>query len=119
MCLTAIEVTADVPAVITWKYFFDIFQLSAFKLWGLSLSVAILLKILQHWIEHSLLVPIFYMVIPALFYLIIFSIGISIDTLRKQGWLFQLPQANEAPFWTFWTYFNFPVIDWRAIAGKN
>jgi SulP family sulfate permease len=36
--------------------------------------------------------------------------------LREMGWLFTLPSATESPFWLFWTFYDFNVVDWSAIA---
>ncbi|KAJ3383273.1 hypothetical protein HDU92_004274 [Lobulomyces angularis] len=37
------------------------------------------------------------------------------ETLRLSGWLFSLPKNNgEVPFYTYWTYFDFSLIDVEA-----
>jgi len=40
------------------------------------------------------------------------------DTLTEKGWLLKLNYSEDegnAPFYTFWTYFNFKKVQWSAI----
>ncbi|KAJ3274174.1 hypothetical protein HDV01_003457 [Terramyces sp. JEL0728] len=68
-----------------------------------------------NFVDHPMLVPIFYAVIPFLFYIVVFSIGIPLDELRKLGWLFNFESANDAPFYIFWTFFDFKQVKWSAV----
>ncbi|KAJ3254399.1 hypothetical protein HK103_007193 [Boothiomyces macroporosus] len=124
LILTGIEVTAHVPPVINFEYFVEIFKLSNFTLWGsrftqtdYSFAAALVLKLLQHFVEHPMLVPVFYAVIPLLFYIVVFSIGMPLDELRKLGWLFNFESANDAPFYIFWTFFDFKQVKWSAVVA--
>lgn len=115
---TGVEVTSGIETASTHlSYYREIFQLQAFRLWGTSLAVAVFLKLLQKRITHPLFVPIFYVCVPAVFYFIVLISGVSIETLRKERWLFEVPGGKQAPFWTFWTYFKFSEVQWSAIPG--
>ena len=49
------------------------------------------------------------------FYIVVLSAGIPIEKLRNDGWLFGVPGGKQAPFWTYWTYFDMGAVRWRAI----
>lgn len=106
---------------ISLEFLNNIFKLEYFKIWGSSLGVAIALKLFQIFTKfgsHPLFVPAYYLVIPIMFYVIAFSSGCSIDALRDQGWLFDLKPSNQdqnLPFWEFWTYYDFALVDWNAL----
>ncbi|KAI8927111.1 sulfate transporter family-domain-containing protein [Entophlyctis helioformis] len=117
LLFTGIEVTAGVKPGMALTYLWDIFQPSALKLWGSSLAVALVLKTIQRHISHPLLVPVFYATVPAIFYAIVLPLGLSIDSLRQYGWLFDLPASADTPFWTFWTYIDMGVVNWSAVAA--
>jgi SulP family sulfate permease len=115
LLFTGIEVTAKVAPDISLDYLFEIFTLSKFMLWGSCIAGALVLKILQHFVSHPMLIPLFYASLPALFYIIVFSVGISLDELRDHGWLFHFDSGKVAPFYEFWTYFDFSVVNWTAV----
>lgn len=103
------------------------------KLWLSALALAIFLKLVHSKIQHHLLVPAFYTFVPLAFYAIAVGIcGYSISELRDMGWLFDLPSSSSSvsssssssplsstlpPFYTFWTYFDFSLIDASALAA--
>ena len=115
------EVTSGLKPEISLEFFNTIFQLKYFKIWGSSLGVAIALKmfqILTKFGSHPLFVPAYYLVIPVLFYLIAFLSGFSIHSLHETGWLFDLKYTNHdqnVPYYEFWTYYNFSLVDWNAL----
>ena len=118
LIITGIEVTAHVePRLLSKQYYVDIFKFDAFKLWGSSFAVAIVLKVIQRFTSHPLLVPLFYAIVPLIFYGVVASAGMSLESLRKDGWLFDLPSSGEAPFYTFWQYVDVGAIDWSALAA--
>ncbi|KAJ3279289.1 hypothetical protein HK104_001585 [Borealophlyctis nickersoniae] len=113
---TGIEVTSHVPLPSHPIAFIrTIFTPPAIQLWGTSLLLALFLKALQNKVTHPLFVPIYYVCIPVVFYIIVAIGGWSITELRKEGWLFDVPEGEEAPFWTFWTWYKFSEVQWSAI----
>ncbi|KAJ3414674.1 hypothetical protein HDV05_006209 [Chytridiales sp. JEL 0842] len=114
--VTGIEVTCGVEPELSLEFIKNIFEWENAFLWGSSLLIALFLKMLQRRITHPLFVPLFYVAIPIVFYLVVFIFGVQMETLRKLGLLFRLPPGEQAPFWTFWTYFNgMRDIHWYAI----
>ncbi|KAJ3040061.1 hypothetical protein HDV00_011510 [Rhizophlyctis rosea] len=113
---TGVEVTSGVPTEpANPQYYLDIFSPSALRLWGTSLALAVLLKLMQRRVTHALFVPMYYVVVPVIFYIVVLSAGIPIQQLRDDGWLFGVPGGKQAPFWTYWTYFDMRIVDWGAI----
>ena len=80
-----------------------------------SLFTALLLKFLQAVSDHEHLIPVFYIAVPALFYLVSLLSGVSIDELRGTGWLLHLDVKN-APLYTFWTFYDINAVNWRTWA---
>ena len=63
-----------------------------------------------------MLVPLFYAAVPVVFYIIIFFIGVPLEKLRELGWLFSFQGGGDVPFYIFWTYFDFALVDWKAVS---
>ncbi|KAI8644152.1 sulfate transporter family-domain-containing protein, partial [Parasitella parasitica] len=115
---TGIEVAGrlDENLVYTIPMFKKIFlDLHVFSLWFSALAVAILLRLIQYRITSPLVVPAFFMTLPLAFYLIVFICGLDINNVREAGWIFPLVESN-LPFWHFYTYYDFTLVDWRAVA---
>ncbi|KAJ3222593.1 hypothetical protein HK099_002105 [Clydaea vesicula] len=101
--VTGIKVTSRVTAGLgNYDDLLKLFEPKILMLWSSSLILAISLKCIQKKIKHPLFVPCFYS-------------SVNIETLRLSGWLFSLPKNNgEVPFYTYWTYFDFSLIDVEA-----
>ncbi|KAE8233636.1 hypothetical protein CF326_g1316 [Tilletia indica] len=97
----------------TLKFFFQSSHVVA--LWLIPLSLAILLRIITARFTHPLVVPAYFVFIPFLFYAIAFPIGYSFASLRKDGWVFDIGSAADAPFWRFYTYFDLTQTSWMAL----
>lgn len=87
----------------TFKFLF--LNAHVFALWSSAFGLALLLRLLQHKIRHPFLVPVFFMLVPALFYTIVALAGWDWDMLRNNGWVFPMPEGN-APGWQFYSYFG-------------
>ncbi|KAI8091871.1 sulfate transporter family-domain-containing protein [Thamnidium elegans] len=94
------------------KIFLDTHVLS---LWSSALAVAILLRLIQYRITSPMVVPVFFMTLPLAFYAIVFVLGLDVQNVRDAGWIFPLVES-DTPFWHFYTYYDFKLVDWRAVA---
>lgn len=98
----------------TLKYFFQSEKMIA--LWGIPLLLAIVLKIIAGRIHHPLLMPGYFLAITPIFYLIsVTFLGMPLDKLRYEGWIFDIGSAGEAPFWRYLTYLDFSQTSIRAL----
>ncbi|KAF9361482.1 hypothetical protein BGX26_002832 [Mortierella sp. AD094] len=115
--ITGIEISSRMTKELTYsletlKFLFG--NHHVFALWTSALSLALLLRLLQHKIRHPFLVPVFFMVVPGVFYVIVAIAGFEWEMLRANGWVFPLP-ATEAPGWQFYSYFNLRLTNWEAV----
>lgn len=58
--------------------------------------------------------PAFFLLIPIVFYIIVFAAHIPISTLRENGWIFQLQGVNT-PWYEFYKMFDFKATDFGAV----
>ncbi|KAJ1921736.1 hypothetical protein H4219_000469 [Mycoemilia scoparia] len=111
---TGLEVSSRIPISFTLDTLVKLFEPDTFALWGSSLMVAIVLRSLNAQIPHPLFVPIFFISVLVLFYFVTWCLGISLNTLRATGWVFELPDTN-VPFYHFYTLFDLSATNWNAI----
>ncbi|TPX30574.1 hypothetical protein SmJEL517_g05888 [Synchytrium microbalum] len=112
---TGVEVTTAIKPSFAWEYIKEICMPSALKLWGTAFLLAMGLKLVQKRFDHPLFVPAFYMCVPLAFYAIVAMLGVPLDKLRHDGWLFDLPAGGEGSFSTFWTYYDFGATRWDCL----
>ncbi|CAO3593500.1 unnamed protein product [Absidia cylindrospora] len=115
---TGIEVSArlDEDLEYTWPMMKLLFgDLHTFSLWFSAFAVALLLRLLQHKLKSPMVVPLFFMALPLVFYLIVWIAGLDVHQVRDGGWIFPLVDSN-VPFWHFYTYYDFTLVDWKAVA---
>ncbi|KAF9316809.1 hypothetical protein BG003_001538 [Podila horticola] len=117
LIITGLEVSSRMTTSLTYsldtlKFLF--LDHHVFALWSSAFGLALLLRLLQHKIRHPFLVPVFFMVVPGLFYLIVFLAGFDYDMLRANGWVFAMPEG-DAPGWQFYSYFDLKKTNWTAI----
>ncbi|KAJ1652535.1 hypothetical protein IWQ61_007151 [Dispira simplex] len=111
---TALEITGQVVLHFDLATLWTLFQPHVLALWGSSLLLALLLRVLCHRFTHPFFIPSFFLVVPVLFYAIAMSLGCSMTQLRDEGWVFQLPDA-DVPFYNFYLKFDFASIHWPAL----
>ncbi|CAZ82138.1 unnamed protein product [Tuber melanosporum] len=115
---TGLEVSARLDGNL--NYNLEVLQLlvkpATLVLWTVPLFLAIILIIIQRFIKHPLIVPLYFLSIPAVFYLVVLAVpNLNIASLRDQGWVFELPQAG-VPFYHFYTLYGHEV-NWKALAS--
>ncbi|KAJ3102323.1 hypothetical protein HDU96_009667 [Phlyctochytrium bullatum] len=116
--VTGIEVTTGgLKPELSLEFLQALVEPSHLILWGSALGLAMFLKLMQTRIHHPLFVPLFYVAVPVLFYVIALGfLRMSIEDLRDRGFLFRMPPGDPVPFYTFWTYFNgFQGVRWDAL----
>ncbi|PIA17776.1 hypothetical protein COEREDRAFT_80130 [Coemansia reversa NRRL 1564] len=111
---TALEITSRLKLEASWSILHDLFEPKTLGLWSSSFALAILLRVLNARFTSPLFVPVFFMIVPAVFYVTTALLGLSMETLRAKGWVFELPDAG-VPFYHFYTLFNFGNTDWRVV----
>lgn len=98
----------------TFRFFVQSWDMVAH--WAPPLLLAILLRLITAKFHHPLVFPGYFLVIPALFYIIASGIlRVPLEELRKDDWVFDVGKVAEAPFWRFYTYFDFRKTSWEAL----
>jgi sulfate permease, SulP family len=111
--VTGIEVSARLDGNLS--YTLDtiraLIQPDTLPLWLTPLALAVLLMIIQRRWEHPLIVPLYFMCVPVVFYIVILLIpNLGIADLRRAGWVFEAPEADQ-PWWHFYTLYGiYPYI---------
>lgn len=86
--------------------------------WTTPLALAILLVLLQHRYHNSLLVPLFFIFVFAMFHLIVqFIPNFSMQKARDSGWVFPAVEDNQ-PWYAFYELYKFLKVDWWAISKE-
>ncbi|AMD19847.1 HCL304Cp [Eremothecium sinecaudum] len=117
LIITGIEVTTRVESFeYSWVFFHRLFNRDdLFAKWALPVALASLLLVLQHIVHHPLLLPGFYLFVFCLFYFIVALVPtLSLELLREQGWVFQVPSTRERWF-DFYKLYNPENIDWGLV----
>lgn len=109
--VTGIEVSARLDnnlaySLVTIK---ALFQLDTLPLWLTPLALAVFLMIIQRKWSHPLIVPMYFMCIPLVFYFLVLLIpDLGVEDLRENGWVFEAPEADQ-PWWHFYTLYGTPL----------
>ncbi|KAF9978483.1 hypothetical protein BGZ73_002148 [Actinomortierella ambigua] len=117
LIITGMEVSSRMTHELTyrWETFKFLFlDLHVFLLWSSAFGLALLLRALQQKIHHPFLVPVFFMMVPGLFYAVVWLAGLDWTELRSDGWVFPMPEGN-APGWQFYSYFSLSKTDWASV----
>ncbi|KAF7986828.1 hypothetical protein HWV62_12524 [Athelia sp. TMB] len=96
----------------TLRHFFQPHNL---MLWVPALVLAILLRVITHKYHHQLIFPIYFLVIPIIFYIVVAAAGLDLDTLRKTGWLFNMGDSGDEKWYDFYSYYDIGLIHGSAI----
>lgn len=106
--ITGLEVSARLNGNLEYtpETLYKLLQADTIVLWLPPLVLAVLILIIRQFSNHPVVLPIFFVSIAAIFYFFVAVIpSLSLDTLRKNGWVFHRPDAH-APFYRFYTYYG-------------
>ena len=104
---TGLEVSARLSGSMQYNFpaLEKLIQLDTLFLWTTPLCLAIGLLVLQRLVRSNFLVGGYFVGVAVAFYIIKFSSGVSMDTLRDQGWVFDSPSSNN-PWYHFYTLYG-------------
>ncbi|KAI5288995.1 hypothetical protein KEM54_004582 [Ascosphaera aggregata] len=91
-------------------------QTDKIVLWTLPLALAVTLLVVKRFVTSNFLVGGYFILITILFYLVKFFLGLSMETLRSGGWVFEAPPSDN-PWYHFYTFYKFGAVDWKALAA--
>jgi sulfate permease, SulP family len=111
--LTGIEVSARLEGNLSYSLttLKALFRTDTLPLWITPLAIATFLMVIQRKWSHPLIVPIYFMFVPIVFYCVILCIpNLGVEDLRRLGWIFEAPEANQ-PWWHFYTLYGNRVLE--------
>lgn len=104
---TGVEVSARLSGNL--EYNLDtlqkLFRFDTIFLWTVPLVLAIGLLVLKRYIRSNFLVGGYFVPIAAFFYVIKFISGISLESMRRSGWVFDAP-SSAFPWYHFYTLYG-------------
>ncbi|KAJ5183654.1 hypothetical protein N7492_001270 [Penicillium capsulatum] len=114
---TGIEVSARLPGSLEYNVetLRKLFHADTFPLWTLPLFLAIGLLVLKRFVRSNFLVGAYFIAVAVLFYIVVGSAHISMDTLHQKGWAFDAPSSNN-PWYHFYTLYDLSAVNWTAFA---
>jgi len=73
------------------------------------------LRLITSKFHHQLTFPMYFLIIPVVFYIIVAAGRFNLSELRDQGWLFDVGESGEQAWYTFYSYFDFHLIRFRPL----
>ncbi|KZP23932.1 hypothetical protein FIBSPDRAFT_736539 [Athelia psychrophila] len=91
------------------------FRPANLALWVPAAVLAVVLRVITHKYHHQLIFPIYFLVIPVVFYIVVAAARLDIPTLRATGWLFDLGDSADEKWYEFYSYFDIGLVQMGAI----
>ncbi|KAJ6516752.1 sulfate transporter family-domain-containing protein [Mycena vitilis] len=105
---------SDDDFTATWATFKFVFlDAHNLALWTIPLALAILLRVitdLLRW-RHQLVFPLYFIMIPMVFYIVVAAAQLNIGDLRDSGWVFDMVAGGKKEHWyKFYSYYDFSKV---------
>ncbi|KAF3040903.1 hypothetical protein E8E12_005851 [Didymella heteroderae] len=117
--VTGIEVSARIEGNLNYDLatLQKLFSADTWFLWTIPLVLAISIMLTQRMVKSPFVLPAFFVLIFATFYLFVKGIfRVDLEDARNAGWIFEQPEAG-VKFYRFYSYFKFWLIDASALAS--
>jgi SulP family sulfate permease len=108
LVVTGIEVSARLEGNLNYDLptLHKLFSADTWYLWSLPLFLAVSIMILQRMVKSSFVLPAFFILIFATFYIFVKGIfHMDLEVVRNAGWIFEKPEAG-VQFYRFYSYFS-------------
>ena len=110
--VTGVEVAARLEESLSYNLttLKELTRPGTLPLWLTPLGLAVFLMIIQRRWIHPLIVPLYFISVPLVFYIVILLIpNLGVEDLRRTGWVFEAPEADQ-PWWHFYTLFGIAFL---------
>ncbi|KAJ7902840.1 sulfate transporter family-domain-containing protein [Mycena olivaceomarginata] len=99
------------PTWSTFKFvFLDAHNLA---LWTIPLALAIILRFITEGLRwrHQLVFPLYFLLIPLVFYVVVAAAQLNIADLRDSGWVFEMVGGGKEEHWyKFYSYYDYTKV---------
>jgi SulP family sulfate permease len=112
--VTGIEVSARIEGNLNYDLatLQKLFSADTWFLWTIPLVLAISIMLMQRMVKSPFVLPAFFVLIFATFYLFVKGIfRVDLEDARNAGWIFEQPEAG-VKFYRFYSYFSEYMIDY-------
>ncbi|KAM6499690.1 Sulfate transporter family domain containing protein [Amanita muscaria] len=92
----------------TIRYMFK--DMHSISLWLVPLTLAVLLRVITSRWHHQLIFPIYFIIIPLVFYIVVLAARLDLGDLRRAGWLFDVGVGSEVAWYQFYSYLDFGKV---------
>ncbi|KAG2739962.1 hypothetical protein P692DRAFT_20851426 [Suillus brevipes Sb2] len=106
----------DPPTMETIRYF--IFNTHALAQWVPPLVLAVLLRVITMRWKHQLVFPIYFMIIPLVFYVVVAAAQLDLGALMRDGWLFDMAEGTgdgEDKWYGYHSYLDLGLIQFTSL----
>lgn len=121
LVVTGIEVSSRLDGGVeyNWETFLYLFgNHVVFLRWFIPLLLTILLVMIQTKYHNSLIVPLFFIGVFAVFHAIVMIVpSWNLDIAKEYGWVFPTVDDDE-PWYSFYELYKFSKVDWWCIVGQ-
>ncbi|KAI0727658.1 sulfate transporter family-domain-containing protein [Fomitopsis betulina] len=80
-------------------------------MWAPALALAVVLRAITHRLKHQLIFPMYFLMVPVVFYIVVAAAHIDLGVLREKGWLFDMGTSRE-PWYHFYSLYDFKAVRW-------
>lgn len=118
LVVTAVEVSSRLEGGLRYNWATLTYLSDTLLQWTVPLVLTAGLVVLHLRIHHTLLVPMYFMGVFAVFHLLVALVPLwNLDKARDLGWVFPAVESNE-PWYSHYRYFRFGLVNWFAIAKQ-
>lgn len=118
LVVTAVEVSSRLEGGLRYNWATFSYLSGTLLQWTVPLVLTVVLIVLHQRIHNTLLVPMYFMGVFAVFHLLVALIPLwSLAKARDLGWVFPAVENNE-PWYAHYQYFRFGLVNWLAIAKQ-
>lgn len=121
LCVTGIEVSARIEGNLNYDLatLQKLFSADTWYLWTIPLVLAISIMLMQRMVKSPFVLPAFFVLIFATFYLFVKGIfHVDLQDARDAGWIFEQPEAG-VKFYRFYSYFSEYMINRRYMTHAD
>lgn len=87
--------------------------------WGVAVGLDVLLEILSRKLKSQFVTPVFLVLVPLLFPLALFALGVDYDMAQEQGWMFPKSSVSGQSVVNLWTAMRYDLVDWTVLLKQT
>ncbi|KAF9267177.1 hypothetical protein L218DRAFT_1063908 [Marasmius fiardii PR-910] len=115
---TGLTVSLRIPDD-NFAYNWDLFKLlflhrDNLLLWTVPAGLALLLRLITMRWKGQLVFPIYFVILPIVFYVVVAAARLDLNDLRRDGWVFQVGGEGQN-WWEIYDYFDTKLIHWGPL----